>query len=249
MEPKQEDQKQKRAQEEFIFKSKLPDIYIPNRLPLHKYCFENISQFTSRPCVINGSTGDIYSYTDVELTARKVAAGLSKLGFKQGQVIMLLLQNCPEFVFGFLGASFLGAISTTANPVCTPAEIEKQARASKAKIIVTQSAFAEKVRKYGEENDVKIMVIDSPVPEGCLEFSELTQGNEEEMPEVEIHPDDVVALPYSSGTTGLPKGVMLTHKSLVTSVAQQVDGGKSKPLLPQRGRDIMCFAIVSHLLP
>ncbi|GMH17809.1 hypothetical protein Nepgr_019650 [Nepenthes gracilis] len=239
-------QEETRQQEEFVFRSKLPDIYIPNHLPLHQYCFENISEFSSRPCVINGSTGEIFTYADVEITARKVAGGLHKLGVKKGDVIMLLLQNCPEFVFGFLGASFLGAVSTTANPLCTPAEIEKQARASIARIIVTQSAFSEKVRKYGEENDVKIMVIDSPVPEGCLHFSELTQADENGMPEVEIHPDDVVALPYSSGTTGLPKGVMLTHKSLVTSVAQQVDG--ENPNLYFHSDDvILCVLPLFHI--
>ncbi|KAA8535578.1 hypothetical protein F0562_030581 [Nyssa sinensis] len=205
----------KREPEEFIFRSKLPDIYIPNHLPLHTYCFENISQFSSRPCVINGATGDIYSYADVELTARKVAAGLDKLGIQQGDVIMLLLQNSPEFVFAFLGASYRGATSTTANPFYTPAEIAKQAIASKAKLIITQSCYAEK-------------------------------ADEKDMPAVKINPDDAVALPYSSGTTGLPKGVMLTHKGLVTSVAQQVDG--ENPNLYFHSEDvILCVLPLFHI--
>ncbi|XVE71810.1 hypothetical protein DITRI_Ditri10aG0181800 [Diplodiscus trichospermus] len=208
---------------EFIFRSTLPDIYIPNHLPLHTYCFEKISQFKDRPCLINGPNGRIYSYAEVELTARKVATGLDNLGIRQGDVIMLLLQNCPEFVFSFLGASFRGAISTTANPFYTPAEIAKQATASDTKLLITQAVYAEKVKIFAKENGIKIITVDAP-PEGCMHFSELTQANENEIPAVKINPDDVVALPYSSGTTGLPKGVMLTHKSLVTSVAQLVDG-------------------------
>ncbi|XP_052200415.1 4-coumarate--CoA ligase 2-like [Diospyros lotus] len=236
---------QSQKQQDFIFRSKLPDIYIPNHLPLHSYCFENLSQFSSRPCVINGTTGDIYSYADVELTSRKVAAGLSKLGVGQGEVIMLLLQNCPEFVFAFLGASFRGALSTTANPFYTPAEIEKQAKASKAKLIITQACYAEKVMDFARENGVKVMCTDNPT-DGCLHFSELTQANEEEAPAVKISPDDVVALPYSSGTTGLPKGVMLTHKGLVTSVAQQVDG--ENPNLYFHSEDvIMCVLPLFHI--
>uniref|UniRef100_A0A5B6Z9P0 4-coumarate--CoA ligase n=1 Tax=Davidia involucrata TaxID=16924 RepID=A0A5B6Z9P0_DAVIN len=235
----------KQEQQEFIFRSKLPDIYIPNHLPLHTYCFENISQFSSRPCMINGPTGDIYTYADVELTSRKVAAGLDKLGIQQGEVIMLLLQNSPEFVFAFLGASYRGAISTTANPFYTPAEIAKQAKASKAKLIITQSCYTEKVMEFAKENDVKIMCTDSP-PEGCLHFSELTQADEKNIPAVKIHPEDVVALPYSSGTTGLPKGVMLTHKGLVTSVAQQVDG--ENPNLYFHSDDvIMCVLPLFHI--
>ena len=79
-----------------------------------------------------------------------------------------------------------------------------------------------------------------------MHFSELTQADENEIPAVKINPDDVVALPYSSGTTGLPKGVMLTHKSLVTSVAQQVDG--ENPNLYFHEKDvILCVLPLFHI--
>ncbi|KAE8655363.1 4-coumarate--CoA ligase 1 [Hibiscus syriacus] len=210
-------------QEEIIYRSKLPDIYIPKHLPLHSYCFENLSNVASRPCLINGTTGKVYTYAEVELTARRVASGLKKLGIQQHHVIMLLLPNTPEFVLSFLGASFLGAIATTANPFFTPAEVSKQAKASNARLIITQAIYVEKVKEFAQDNDVKVICIDS-APEGCLHFSELIQADETDLPQVDIAPDDIVALPYSSGTTGLPKGVMLTHKGLITSVAQQVDG-------------------------
>ncbi|KAK4764359.1 hypothetical protein SAY87_013797 [Trapa incisa] len=224
MEPlKQDDHKKAAEAEEFVFRSKLPDIYIPTHLPLHSYCFENVSEFVDRPCIIDGSTGKVYTYSEVELSARRVAAGLNKIGVEQGHVVMLLLQNSPEFVLAFLGASYRGAMSTTANPFCTPAEIAKQAAASKAKLIITQADFAPKVKKFADQNGIKVVCIDT-APEGCHHFSELAEADEAEMPAVKIDPNDVVALPYSSGTTGLPKGVMLTHRGLVTNVAQQVDG-------------------------
>ncbi|CAI9280679.1 unnamed protein product [Lactuca saligna] len=210
-------------EKEIIFRSKLPDIYIPKHLPLHSYCFENISDFSERPCLIDGATGEVHTYAEVELTSRKVASALHQHGINKGDVIMILLPNSAEFVYSFFGASYLGAISTMANPFFTAAEITKQAKASSAKIIITQSAHVPKVRDFASENSVKIVCIDS-APEGCLHYSELISGDETKLPVVEISSDDVVALPYSSGTTGLPKGVMLTHKGLVTSVAQQVDG-------------------------
>ncbi|XP_022153289.1 4-coumarate--CoA ligase 1-like [Momordica charantia] len=231
--------------DDFIFRSKLPDIYIPDHLPLHTYCFDRLSQFQHRPCLINAATGHVHTYAAVHLTARRVAAGLANIGISQGDVIMILLQNSPEFVFAFLGASYGGAISTTANPLYKPAEIAKQARAANAKVIITQSAFVDKIKGFAEERGVKILCTDSP-PDGCLSFSELTEADENDIPAVKINSNDVVALPYSSGTTGIPKGVMLTHKSLVTSVAQQVDG--ENPNLYFKSKDvILCILPLFHI--
>ncbi|KAK6936540.1 AMP-dependent synthetase/ligase [Dillenia turbinata] len=211
-----------------IFRSKLPDIPISNHLPLHTYCFENISEFADRPCLISGSTGKIFSFSETHLICKRVAAGLSNLGIKQGDVIMVLLQNSPEFVFSFLGASMIGAITSTANPFYTVPEIFKQFKISKAKLIITQAQYVEKLRNAGDNypklgQDYTLITTDDP-PEKCLHFSVLSEANESEIPSISIEPDDPVALPFSSGTTGLPKGVILTHKSLITSVAQQVDG-------------------------
>lgn len=199
-------QQQQQIKEEFIFKSKLPDIHIPKHLPLHSYCFQNLPEFGSRPCLINAPTGEIFTYSDVELAARRVASGLKKLGIQHGDVIMVLLPNCPEFVFSFLGASFCGAITTAANPFFTAAEIAKQAKASHGKVIVTQACYYEKVKDLGVTN---LVFVDSP-PEGHMHFSELMADDDDVITgdEIKIHPDDVVALPYSSGTTGLPKGII-----------------------------------------
>ncbi|OIS96445.1 PREDICTED: 4-coumarate--CoA ligase 2-like [Nicotiana attenuata] len=238
-------------QGDIIFKSKLPDIYIPNHLPLHSYCFENISEFSTRPCLINGANDQIYTYADVELISRKVAAGFNKLGIKQKDTIMILLPNSPEFVFTFLGASYLGAISTMANPLFTQVEVVKQAKASNPKLIVTQECNLDKVKSYAFEHDVKVICIDSS-SERCLHFSDLilnpgfASSIEHDLSEVEIQPDDILALPFSSGTTGLPKGVMLTHKGLVTSVAQQVDG--ENPTLYIHSEDvILCVLPLFHI--
>ncbi|XP_023515271.1 4-coumarate--CoA ligase 1-like isoform X3 [Cucurbita pepo subsp. pepo] len=229
---------------EFIFRSKLPDIHIPNHLPLHHYVFQNQSKFASRPCLINAATGDVYSFHDVQLTARRVATGLHNLGIKKGDVVMNLLPNSPEFVFTFLGASYRGAIMTAANPFYTAVEIAKQAKAANVKLIVTMACFYDRVKDLGE-NGVKIVCVDYAV-EGCLHYSVLSGADESHLPFVDFAADDVVALPYSSGTTGLPKGVMLTHKGLITSVAQQIDG--ENPNLYYHGGDvILCVLPFFHI--
>ncbi|XP_068650273.1 4-coumarate--CoA ligase 2-like [Aristolochia californica] len=234
--------------ETFIFRSKLSDIPISDHLPLHTYCFEKVSEFSDRPCLISGSTGKIYTFAETHKLCQKTAAGLSKLGIKQGQVIMLLLQNCPEFVFSFMGASILGAVTTTANPFCTPSEIFKHYKASGARVIITQSQYIDKLRDENfpkTEGDFTVITIDDP-PTDCLPFSAISSADELDLPTVSIDPDDAVALPFSSGTTGLPKGVILTHKSLITSIAQQVDG--DNPNLYLANDDIvLCVLPLFHI--
>lgn len=238
------------SEETHVFVSKLPTIPISNHLPLHTYCFENLSQFPDRTCLLVGNTGKSYSFAETHLICRKVAAGLSNLGIRKGDVVMALLQNCAEFVFTFMGASMIGAVTTMANPFCTTKEIFKQFNASKSKLIITQSQYVDKLRDPGDNSlvfgeDFSVITIDNP-PEGCLHFSVLSEANENEAPVVEIDPNDAVALPFSSGTTGLPKGVILTHKSSITNVAQQVDG--ENPNLYLKPDDVvLCVLPLFHI--
>ncbi|KAK7404297.1 hypothetical protein VNO78_05077 [Psophocarpus tetragonolobus] len=212
-----------------IFRSKLPDIPLPNNMPLHKYCFLKLPENADRPCLIAGERS--YTYGETHLATRKVAASMSKMGIQKGDAIMILLPNSPEFVFYFMAASMLGAIATTANPFYTAAEISKQLAASKAKLVVTRSAY---VHKVGEKC-LKVVTVDEPQDE-----------SESEVPEVDIWPEDPVALPFSSGTTGLAKGVVLTHKSMVTSVAQQMEG--ENPNLYLKEEDVvLCVLPLFHI--
>eukprot|EP00252_Welwitschia_mirabilis_P008408 TRINITY_DN20220_c0_g1_i3.p1 TRINITY_DN20220_c0_g1~~TRINITY_DN20220_c0_g1_i3.p1 ORF type:complete len:466 (+),score=-31.77 TRINITY_DN20220_c0_g1_i3:303-1700(+) len=235
------------AEAEYIYRSKLPDIYIPDKMPLHKYCFEKLADVADRPCLIDGASGKIWTYAEVELASRRVGAGLARFGIGRGDVVMLLLQNRAEFAFTFLGASMRGAVVTTANPFYTPGEVAKQASASGARVVVTQAAFAEKLSAIRQRLS-HVFTIDEAVPEGCLPFSALAEADEAELDGLadDIDAEEVVALPYSSGTTGLPKGVMLTHRSLVASVAQQVDG--ENPNLNFRSDDvILCVLPLFHI--
>ncbi|CAL9221722.1 unnamed protein product [Arabidopsis halleri] len=238
------DQKQS-SSNDVIFRSKLPDIYIPNHLPLHDYIFENISEFAAKPCLINGPTGEVYTYADVHAISRKLAAGLQIVGVNQHDVVMLLLPNSPEVVLTFLAASLIGAITTSANPFFTPAEISKQAKASAAKLIVTQSRYFDKIKNLQNDGVLIVCTESDIIPENCIRISELTMAGDLRV-NSEISPDDVVALPFSSGTTGLPKGVMLTHKGLVTSVAQQVDG-ENPNLYFNRDDVILCVLPMFHI--
>jgi 4-coumarate--CoA ligase len=215
---------------EIIFRSKLPDIAITNTLPLHRYCFERLPEVSSRPCLIDGATGGVLTYAEVDGLSRRLAAALRRapVGLRRGGVVMNLLLNSAEFVVAFFAATRAGAAVTTANPLSTPHDIAGQIAASGATIVITESLAADKLPK--DHHDKLTVILVGERRDGCLHFwddviaSVVPPEDDEEEEDELFHPDDVAALPYSSGTTGLPKGVMLTHRSLSTSVAQQVDG-------------------------
>uniref|UniRef100_A0A453AXY2 4-coumarate--CoA ligase n=1 Tax=Aegilops tauschii subsp. strangulata TaxID=200361 RepID=A0A453AXY2_AEGTS len=125
----------------------------------------------------------------------------------------------------------------------TPPEIAKQAQASRATLVVTEPAFVAKVRGLAGVT----VVATGDGAEGCASFADLAAADDSALPEAPIDvASDVVALPYSSGTTGLPKGVMLSHRGLVTSVAQLVDG--DNPNLHLREDDVvLCVLPMFHV--
>ncbi|KFK39428.1 hypothetical protein AALP_AA3G243700 [Arabis alpina] len=245
---------QQETSHDFIFRSKLPDISIPNHLPLIDYVFQRFSgdgdgDF-SATCLIDGATGRIFTYADVLTNTRRIAAGIHRLGIRHGDVVMLLLPNSPEFALSFLAVAYLGGVSTTANPFYTQPEIEKQGKASNAKMIITKPCYVEKLTNLQNDGVLIVCVEDDgdvvSLPDGCVRFKELNEADETELPKPEISPEDTVAMPYSSGTTGLPKGVMITHKGLVTSIAQKVDG--ENPNVYLTGDDvILCFLPMFHI--
>jgi 4-coumarate--CoA ligase len=232
---------------ETVFRSTLPDIAIPDHLPLHDYVFERLADRRDRACLIDGATGEVLTFGDVDRLSRRVAVGMrAALGVRPGGTVMLLLPNSVEFALAFLACSRLGAATTTANPLHTPPEIAKQAAASGATIVVTEPAFVAKVRGLAGV----AVVATGDGAEGCVSFADLAAAHDEPAaPPEEAAIDvvnDVVALPYSSGTTGLPKGVMLSHRGLVTSVAQLVDG--DNPNLHLREDDVvLCVLPMFHV--
>ncbi|BAF23267.1 4-coumarate--CoA ligase 1 [Oryza sativa Japonica Group] len=241
------------ASPEIIFRSKLQDIAITNTLPLHRYCFERLPEVAARPCLIDGATGGVLTYADVDRLSRRLAAALRRapLGLRRGGVVMSLLRNSPEFVLSFFAASRVGAAVTTANPMSTPHEIESQLAAAGATVVITESMAADKLPSHSH-GALTVVLIDER-RDGCLHFWDDLMSEDEASPlagdeddEKVFDPDDVVALPYSSGTTGLPKGVMLTHRSLSTSVAQQVDGENPNIGL-HAGDVILCALPMFHI--
>jgi 4-coumarate--CoA ligase len=205
------------AAEAVVFRSRLPDIEIPKDQTLPSYCFAKMAEVGSRPCLIDGKTGSTYTYAEVEAMSRRAATGLRRMGIGKGDVIMNLLDNCLESVISFLAAARLGAATTTAQQYSNHREIRRQVAATGVSLIVTKACALDRVLEIAKETSLSVVTIDGKF-DGCVEFQELIGGEEMEA-DAEILPEEVVALPYSSEETGPAKGVMLTHRSIITSIA------------------------------
>jgi len=201
-----------------IFKSPFPDATIPETA-LTPFVLRKAEHLGNKPALIDGISGRTITYQQLAEAIRRVAASLHQRGFGKSDVLAIYSPNIPEYAIAFHAAAALGGIVTTANPLYTPDELAHQLNDSAAKFLVTVPPFLEKAQKAAERSDIKEIFVFGEGA-GATPFAELLHSDGV-LPEVQINPRfDLIALPYSSGTTGLPKGVMLTHHNLVSNIAQ-----------------------------
>jgi acyl-CoA synthetase (AMP-forming)/AMP-acid ligase II len=204
-----------------IFRGPYPQVTIPE-VSLTEFVLEHADEVRDKPALIDGPSGRTITYAQFRDAVRRVAAGLSERGFKKGDVLGILSPNIPEYGIAFHAVAILGGINTTINPLYTADEVGHQLHDSGAKLLVTIPQFADKAREAAREANIEELFVFGEA-EGATPFASLLESTGEP-PHVEINPrEDLVALPYSSGTTGLPKGVMLTHHNLVSNLCQ-MDG-------------------------
>jgi acyl-CoA synthetase (AMP-forming)/AMP-acid ligase II len=201
-----------------IWKSPYADANIPEA-SLTSVVLERAATLGDKPAIVDGVTGRSISYVELSDGVRRVARGLADRDFAPGDVLGLYSPNLPEYALAVLGVVSLGGIVTTVNPLYTADELAHQLQDARARVLVTAPAFLEKARAAASRTGVKEVLVFGEA-DGALPFASLLRSKGEP-PAVRIAPREHVAvLPYSSGTTGLPKGVMLTHHNLVSNIFQ-----------------------------
>jgi acyl-CoA synthetase (AMP-forming)/AMP-acid ligase II len=201
-----------------IVRSPLPEIAIPD-VPLTPFLLASAARYPDKPALIDGPSGRTLTHGDWAIAVRKAAAGLAARGFGKGDVLALVSPNVPEYAVAFHAVSLLGGVVTTANPTYTAGELAFQLRDAKARLVVTVPACLERTKQAAAGTSVdEIFVFGEAI--GATPFASLFDAGDSP-PGVRLDPAvDAVALPYSSGTTGLSKGVMLTHRNIVANTLQ-----------------------------
>ena len=201
-----------------IIRSPWPDVAIPD-ISITEYVLRHAERLRDRPAMVDGASGRTLTYGQLADSIRRVATALARRGFRKGDVLAIYSPNVPEYAVMFNAVASLGGITTTVNPLYTVGELTNQLKDSGARSLITVPAFLDKAREAAAATGIRELFVFGAA-EGATAFAELLQAPPTP-PAVTIDPRrDVVALPYSSGTTGLPKGVMLTHANLVANLCQ-----------------------------
>ncbi|XP_070575435.1 uncharacterized protein [Ptychodera flava] len=207
-----------------VIKSKYADVQIPTNVSLPEYLMSDFDKYGDQVALVDGLSDKHYTFRQLKELVRSCGSGLVRHGFKPGDVCLLYKPNSPEYFVSINSVSSIGGVVVTANPLCTVDELVYFLKSSDASWLITAPGFVEKaVEAVTRVNNIKgIFVIGDETIDGCISFTKLMKDDGSAFPsDVRVNPtDDVAALLYSSGTTGLPKGVMLTHYNFIASLQQ-----------------------------
>ncbi|KAG5566649.1 hypothetical protein RHGRI_002266 [Rhododendron griersonianum] len=211
-----------------IYRSLRPPLLLPKdpNLSMVSFLFRNSSSYPDKPALIDADSGHTLTFSQFKSTVAKLShAFLNQLGIKKNDVVLIFAPNSIQFPISFFAVVAIGAIATTVNPLYTVPEVSKQIKDCKPKVIITVPELWDKVKGFGldyvimgseKNSDLVGLSSDSKVT-WLIDLLNNSGSVSDSFPAAAIKSSDTAALLYSSGTTGLSKGVVLTHRNFVAA--------------------------------
>jgi long-chain acyl-CoA synthetase len=194
----------------------------PHNLFLHDLVLEACRRYSQKTALVDTSCDRRITYAEYGEMVESVARGLIAAGVQPGEVVAIFLANSWEFCIAFHGAQLAGAIPTLLNPSYREREVRYQLENSGAFLLITDGCAMEGIN-LGGLPDLRRVYTTRQHISGAERFQNLLTPHKSGFPEPRQSPEAALAaLPYSSGTTGLPKGVMLSHYNLIANVYQLI---------------------------
>ena len=219
-----------------IHRSPFPDVDVP-AVSLPAFVLRDVEAHADKAALIDGPSGRTLRYGQLAGAVARVASGLAARGFEKGDVLAISSPNLPEYAVVLLAVTSLGGVVTTANPLSTPDELHRQLVDSGATMLVTVPPLVEAARQAIERTVVRELIVFGEA-DRATPFAALLDDGVNVDPAPIDAATDLAVLPYSSGTTGVSKGVMLTHRNLVANLAQ-LEAMASHVAVPVRGDDVV----------
>ncbi|MFZ3583513.1 AMP-binding protein [Loktanella sp. DJP18] len=222
-----------------IFQSSFDDIALRD-ISITDRVFEGLRHRPNEVVLTDGPTGRTLTAAEFIEQVENLAGGLTARGLGAGHTIALMAPNCPEYCVIFHAIAYAGGTITTINPTYTASEVRHQLQDSRAEYLITVPMFLDTARDAIGDTAVTGIATIGAAP-GTPELADLMGDPLSGQVGIDFDTHTVV-LPYSSGTTGLPKGVMLSHRNLVVNVDQIIEGANF-----QRGETAAAFLPFFHI--
>ena len=211
---------------------------------VHDIVLQSCKQNNSKTALVDTSCDRRFTFGEYGSLVESLARGLISAGLAPGEVVAIFLPNSWEFAITYHAATLAGGIPTLLNPSYREREIRYQLENSGAVFLITDAPFLENVNLAGLPALRRVFTT-RQARAGCEDFATLLRPTSAKFPEARRNSQETIAaLPYSSGTTGLPKGVMLSHYNLVANVYQLL-GKNGTPLTPDD--TMLCFLPLYHI--
>jgi long-chain acyl-CoA synthetase len=209
-----------------------------------------------KPYILMGDVS--ISYGSANDLARRIANALTGLGVKKGDRVAIMAPNVPQYVLCVQALFKFGAVEVPTNPLYTVPELDLQFKDSGTETVIVMAMFADKaIEILKDPNSPVKRVIVFQVPSGVVEveqgegiydFNELVMAASNQEPDVEVFADDIARLQYTGGTTGIPKGCVLTNAivfSQANRTATWTSGGFK--LIPKEEMRTLCAIPLNHI--
>ncbi len=202
-------------------------------IPVHEFIKVSAMKFPDNVCILDKKVNKKYAYKELIHNADTIANALTDLGIGKGDFVGIMSINCPEFIFAWLGTLETGATVVPINPLLTSSDVTHIVRETgNISVIFCHENNYEKIKETRKQVHVKHVILFGAVEakDDAVTLEQFIEGKIAKRPEVELDPmNDIAALMFTGGTTGLPKGVMLTHHNLVADALIAIHNVKQTP--------------------
>jgi long-chain acyl-CoA synthetase len=219
-------------------------------IPVHELIRLSVIKYPNNVCVYHKPTDNKYTYRELVHYADKVANALNEIEIGKGSGVGIMSGNCPEFIFSLLGIFETGATVVPINPLLKESDvihiINESGNVNTVFCHKDNWSIIRRARKKVEIENV-ILLGTEEAKQDTVTFKEFIEGKTARAPQVDIDPmNDIAALLFTGGTTGLPKGVMLTHNNLVSD-SLAIFYNSDAPL--EEIEEVMGSTVVLSILP